>query len=555
MSQKIRFIFYLDAFSRLRISRALYKKGLGWVPSDRFTFSPSVFFSADQLGSGDYVPGKCITSGLIYDLLHLSYTYAIRSSSARSSGVPASWVTSHTSQRREPSHLQMGLRHGLNRQQRRALGDLVARERQSRVYDNAPRLALSSLAEFFNDVGASPDLFSVLPPGTMNGITLGECGHYVPASQGFRTRWGQVCQQCVEGGVYVRPVEDPETYYSLNILHNWGGEYHLEPEFAPDDDDDDASSSDSSGNRRDANKRLSYSASTMNFLRRYGSFLTTSQGPFHIGVELETKAKSASPSDIQAVVNAVRVNLNSSQAIVKYDGSVGERSCEIITAPAKYEDQVKWFSEMTLPRGTVAWDTEVCGLHIHVNSMAFNKLSLGKFLLFWNSLENAGFIRRVAGRHPSEDSQARDYAGRLANRYQLGGQSANPVHFIKSAKGDVSNYRNRYRIVNLTGLNLEESRRLGVDNPDYSNHYGKYNTVEVRVFRASLRKARLLAQVEFLAASVYFARDSSWSHMTEAGFMAYLKTVAPRFPNLARFLNVIGVNQHPDKEPVPVAEV
>lgn len=551
MAQKISFIFFMEG-SRPRISRALYRKGLGWLPSTRFTFPLGRFFSADYILSGGCLPGKRLTSGVAYECLLLAYTNAVSSSPARSMAVPSSWVTAYRSEPRPPGTVQMGFRHGLDRQQRRDLGERVARVHQN---DSSRDEALSSLAVFLNEVEAGREAVLALPLFARNGIEAGDCGHYTPTSGSFPTLRGHICERCVEEGSYVTPVEDPGTYYPAADLHYWGDDYHTEPEFDDDDDDEGGDSDDSSDNSRNANKRLSYSASTMNFLVRDGSFLTTSQGPFHIGVELEARARSSSSSDIQAVVNAVRVNLASHQAIVKYDGSVGERSCEIITAPAKYEDQVKWFSEMTLPRGTVAWDTGVCGLHIHVDSKAFNKLSLGKFLLFWNSAENARFIRRVAGRHPKEDTQAADYAGTLPNGYRRAGQLDNPAHFIKSAKDAAGKHRNRYRIVNLTGLTSLESKRLGVDNPDYSDRYGKYNTVEVRVFRASLRKARLLAQVEFLAASVYFARDSSWSRVNEAGFMAYLKTVAPRFPNLARFLNVIVVNQHPDKEPVSVAEV
>jgi glutathione S-transferase len=92
----------------------------------------------------------------------------------------------------------------------------------------------------------------------------------------------------------------------------------------------------------------------------------------------------------------------------------------------------------------------------------------------------------------------------------------------------------RYYMVNTTCLRPSEADRLGV------HHVGErnFNTIELRVFRASLKKARLLAQIEFTHAAVMFCRVASMRDLNEQGFLTWLKSTDNRYPHLADWYGI-----------------
>jgi hypothetical protein len=75
-----------------------------------------------------------------------------------------------------------------------------------------------------------------------------------------------------------------------------------------------------------------------------------------------------------------------------------------------------------------------------------------------------------------------------------------------------------------------------------NSYNGKYNTVELRIFRASLKKERLLAQIEFTHASVMFCRVASWRDLNGTSFVKWLKTVAGQYPALVKWYGVRNVH-------------
>jgi hypothetical protein len=93
----------------------------------------------------------------------------------------------------------------------------------------------------------------------------------------------------------------------------------------------------------------------------------------------------------------------------------------------------------------------------------------------------------------------------------------------------------RYRIANLCNLGYDERDRLGL----YADASSRgFSTIELRVFRASLKKNRMLAQIEFAAASVYFARDTSLQAVMAKDFEIWLARNVGMFPHLASFLGI-----------------
>jgi hypothetical protein len=361
---------------------------------------------------------------------------------------------------------------------------------------------------------------------------LADCGHVCVEEESHQIgpRFGRstVCATCFEDEVV--QVADDGTYRWREDVYYWerDDEYHLDPE--PDDYDED----EDGDSTRDPDRRMQYGADVLDFLSMDSSFVTSSSGDFHMGVELETVVTSGTVSD---AVYDIREQLGDDHVICKADASIGVNGIEIVTRPTSLARHIARFGAWK-PRRLKAWDAGTCGMHVHIDSRAFTALSLGKFLQFFNTPGNAPFLRSIAGRHPQEDKWAQEYAGWDYGRPD---QITDPLKALKNKSP------RRHVMVNLTNLSHSESRRLGLDD----NDYGHYNTVEVRLFRASLRKDRLFAQLEFTHAIVVYCRTASYKNLTAKAFTDWLRAHARQYHHLCKWLGVTnkhGAWREPQKE-------
>lgn len=372
------------------------------------------------------------------------------------------------------------------------------------------------VADTLNEIEAPPEILRLFPRALQEygsgEIQHGDCGHFHTRSWGAHTPGGTVCQSCIDDGDYVQ-AEDDGYYYPPEALYRHSDDNYYT--YEEEDVEADEESEDSAGMR-------GYSADVTAVLHG-PRFASTHDGPFTIGVELEVYARRGYRSSF---VSTIKGQVGE-QVICKHDGSLDEdRGVELVTVPLTFESAVDLFRDLEFPAGTTAWNAESCGMHVHIDSRAFTPLSIAKFMAFWNEKDNGPFIREVAGRHPDFDSQAEDYAARVE-------ASGSVLQKAKHHEHGAS----RYRIVNLCNLRSGETARLKLGYNANDSHSTR-NTVELRVFRATLRKARLLAQIEFAAASVYFARDTSVQAVAADHFRAWLSRHTARFPHLASFMQL-----------------
>ena len=398
----------------------------------------------------------------------------------------------------------------LSRSGRRELGEAVRRFLKAEHEDNwwsAMRHRRNDVKDILNDAEADSSVLDNLP---VTGITYCEdCGHFEQKDVANVGRSGAtgVCDACVSDGDYVY-CEDTDRYISRSDAYERDdGEYYEDEGNVPGYGDDGLQD---------------YSTDVCDFLQG-PEFISSEDGPFTIGVELEVYAKgSRYRGDLIRHVS----DHHGDDIICKSDGSLdGSVGVELVTRPLAVGEALNLFRNMELPEGTAAWDAGSCGMHVHIDARAFNEASLAKFMSFWNDMNNLELIRQVAGRHPARDSQATSYAALDDMDF-----TDDVVSRLKKSDAGV----NRYRAVNLTNLRTSSYERLGLD-PD-NRDTGSSDTVEVRIFRASLRKERLLAQIEMAAAVVYFARDDEAKDQSEKEFRKWLKRNASDFPALASYL-------------------
>ena len=342
------------------------------------------------------------------------------------------------------------------------------------------------------------------------GLTHCDCGHLEYDGDTQEVRSDTWCRQCFEDdAVYV---ENRDEYWSRDdaYYHESDGCYYSYDE---DDDDED--------NNQDTDALMSYSTNVLHYLSKDLTIKSSPHGDFLMGIEFEMETREG--SSVNNAVDDVRSQLGQEYCVCKADGSLGSYGLEIVTAPRGLAEHIKRFKGWEIDSSYRAWDTKRCGLHVHIDSRAFTQMTLGKFIMLINSDTNVEFIRKIAGRHPHTDDQARSYCA--SERQEV---VVNPKKAVKDKSHE------RYRMVNLQNLGLKESKRLTSTNA----YDGKYDTVELRIFRASLSKTRMLAQIEFTHACVCFCRVASWRDLNQTSFVKYLKTVSSQYPNLADWYGV-----------------
>jgi len=345
-----------------------------------------------------------------------------------------------------------------------------------------------------------------------------ECGHLEEQSDTHTVRNDTWCSNCFnEDAVHV---EDVDEYWSRDDAYYHEGDdlyYSYEERRDYDDEDDD------DGEPHDL---MGYSTNVLRHIEADKSIQSSKFGNFTMGVELEMCAGSR--SSVDDAVADVRTRLGEDYIICKSDGSLPSDGFEIVTAPRGLDEHIRRFKAWDVRPTYRAWNAKQCGLHVHVDSRAFTPMTLGKFLMFINADCNADFIRSLAGRHPKMDDQARSYCA--AEDQDV---ITDPLKAVKG-KG-----ANRYRMVNVTNMDQGELTRLGLNWRRYDTSGRKFNTVELRIFRASLKKERLLAQIEFAHAAVMFVRAASYRDLTEGSFKGWLAKSHVLYPHLAAWYEVV----------------
>lgn len=401
---------------------------------------------------------------------------------------------------------RLSMRQNLNPEERAELADLVRRH----VKDSSD-VSVGDIADFLNGAEMSSSIIDSLSCAVDDLHYAEDCGHFCDGRLAYAGLSGSdsVCGNCANNEFVF--CEDTQRYvrqhlaYWVEYLDAW---YEDDPEESSDEPTDE----------------LMDSSTDVCSVLRGPQIASTSGGPFTIGVELEVYA-----DDRDEFVSDV-LSEHSSDLICKSDGSLDSYcGVELVTRPLLPKQAIDLFECMDFPSGTTAWDNGQCGMHVHIDSRAFDEDSFAKFMSFWNDLKNASFIRSVAGRHPDRDEQARDYA-RLENM-DFDGEPNAKERLQKSSAGV-----QRYRCVNLCNLSRSSYERLGLD--PTSRARGTRDTVELRIFRATLRKERLLAQIEMAVASVHFSRFDPEGPHTAKAFKTWLADHAGEFPKLASFVGV-----------------
>jgi hypothetical protein len=216
------------------------------------------------------------------------------------------------------------------------------------------------------------------------------------------------------------------------------------------------------------------------------------------GVELELDARHGM-DDIHTAWSNTKL---SQYSILKEDGSIS--GLELVTMPATLAGHL----------GPLEWD-EFCetmrpqarghhgrgnGIHIHANRRTISTLTLGKILVFNNREDNAPFLQMIAQR--DINAHVSWCAIKPFDYDTIGKSGKNP------------NVTGKYSIVNVLP-----------------------NTVEFRMFNASLLPERIHKNVEFVAAMIAWCRVASARKLWISEFITFVHRNRVMYPNLNRFIS------------------
>lgn len=235
---------------------------------------------------------------------------------------------------------------------------------------------------------------------------------------------------------------------------------------------------------------------------------------FGIEVEMESPNGSFSTKDEAAEYAHQLENLD--LAYLKNDGSL-EVGFELVTHPMTYnyyknEAPKLWEVIQTLKDSYEmrSWGTRTCGLHIHISRRGFTSGShMHRFLRLIYS--NQRFFERLAGRSSNRWSSFEDVIDENGKRHYKN-------------KIERGSYTDRYTAVNTTNR----------------------NTLEVRIFRGTLKVATLLSQIALMHACVEYTRVMSVKQVSEGALewtelVRYVQENQELYPDLVERLDRLNI--------------
>ena len=247
---------------------------------------------------------------------------------------------------------------------------------------------------------------------------------------------------------------------------------------------------------------------------RPNDFTFHGTGKLFMGFELEVEAQR----DADRTEGARYINSklgDGHRGYCKYDGSL-EDGFEIVTQPhtlEEYNSQFPWESiEGLRNQGFRSWNTNTCGLHIHVSRDAFGTTrtsSMAHQLRFTKLFyDNQIIVSRLAGRMNSRWASFADKGNLPA---KIKGETYGEGHY--------------------SAINTEND-----------------TTLEIRIFKGSLNVVRVRASLELIHSAVEYTRDLKVSGSNGAlewsKFMRYVIDNGEQYPNfVAHATKVLSNNE------------
>lgn len=216
--------------------------------------------------------------------------------------------------------------------------------------------------------------------------------------------------------------------------------------------------------------------------------------PFlYLGVELEVEMAGSQRTVSRDTAARALKRAHGDKVILKHDGSLSY-GFEIVSGPFSLEHHQAIWGQIcrdATRAGCRSWNHQTTGLHVHLSRAWFDTETLARFVTFINSDDTRQAIVQLAGR-----------------------ESPRYAALIKKTLANALDSQDRYEAVNLC------------------NH----STVEVRIFKGTLKASHVLADIEFCHAAAYWAKQVDNEHAESwRNFLIYCQAHAAQYPHLLDF--------------------
>lgn len=208
-------------------------------------------------------------------------------------------------------------------------------------------------------------------------------------------------------------------------------------------------------------------------------------GVTHYGVELEVTCSSDYAEDVLESLGGEE------HAYLKKDSSIDGAGFEIVTHPHTMRTMKQAWEGFfnSLPRRIKA---DGNGMHVHIQRKYLTVFQIQKIQSFLNLESNKAFVEMVAGRDTSSWARIKPELGKI------------------SAKSTLDRYQ---------ALNLSNEK-----------------TIEVRIFRGTVKRSRFMANLEFCEALVRFTVDRSYQALNYQEFCKFVRANRKDWMHLDAFL-------------------
>lgn len=225
-----------------------------------------------------------------------------------------------------------------------------------------------------------------------------------------------------------------------------------------------------------------------------------------MGFELEVEIRQGGIREhAQSVVNEL-----GDRAYLKYDGSL-ENGFEIVTHPHTLEAYRKEFAFSSFKKfrqaGLRSWNTNTCGLHVHVSRDAF------------------GVYENRTGRVSNNSRQFHEL-----RFIKLIYDNQRQVCALAGRNSEFANFVDKGKLHHKILRGYSEGGRYSAVNTENEN------TLEVRLFRGSLNENRVFMALEFVHSAVEYTRNLKVNGKNKAlswvAFAGYVHANQEKYPNL-----------------------
>ncbi len=225
---------------------------------------------------------------------------------------------------------------------------------------------------------------------------------------------------------------------------------------------------------------------------------------FKCGIELEYEWNTSDSSRRNHICRKIK-NINKGKSFfLAYDGSLTD-GMEIISHPMSYDfiKQFDWDRILKFRGDIKSYNTYNCGIHIHINRGSMSAMQQYKFVQFLN--EQSTFAFYLSQRKLDRINYYSEFNRNLGDELKR--------QLLYQYKQDLENNRIQYSRYKSTTLGQKY----------YATNLKHSDTIEVRIFRGTLKKRSFLKNIEFVKSVYDWVRKSDLKNYLD--FKSYWKFV------------------------------